>query len=249
MGIDAYTLGFIRDLGPPLPGARALMLGRQAVNRAVEHPKVAAFARALEPGAADWPEKPRSPEFLERLMGVMGYAVETLDISPYQGAGILHDLGRPVPEALHGRFDLIYDGGTTEHIFNLPTAFANIARMLRPGGVFVTANLMNGGPTHGLYQFSPELVWSYWKRALGWEVLACRALPVQDAERHPPFDLPDTGAEGRRPRILQALPRGWTFLFAAVRKTGEPPEGELRAFQGDYLSRWAARQAEDEGEE
>ena len=52
-------------------------------------------------------------------------SVEALDASPYEGAARLHDLNEPVPAAWHEQFDLVFDGGTLEHVFNLPTALKN----------------------------------------------------------------------------------------------------------------------------
>ncbi|MEM6480699.1 MAG: class I SAM-dependent methyltransferase [Pseudomonadota bacterium] len=84
--------------------------------------------------------------------------VETMDFSDYEGATIIHDLNRLPPPELEEQFDLIIDGGTTEHVFNIPFALEGLYRMLRPGGRLLSINGMNGWYNHGIYQFTPEFV-------------------------------------------------------------------------------------------
>ena len=82
-----------------------------------------------------------------------------------------HDLGKRVHEiiadrndpdalksALSGKqFDLVFDGGTLEHVFNFSTALKNCMHMVKPHGRFVSVTLPNNWCGHGFYQFSPEL--------------------------------------------------------------------------------------------
>lgn len=46
--------------------------------------------------------------------------IDSMDTSDYEGATIVHDLNVPVPDSLKGKFDVIFDSGTMEHIFNVP---------------------------------------------------------------------------------------------------------------------------------
>lgn len=59
-------------------------------------------------------------------------------------------------------FDIIFDGGTLEHVFNIPNAFKNIHLLLNKGGVFCRYGLLNL-TGHGFYDLSPELFfrWFY----------------------------------------------------------------------------------------
>jgi hypothetical protein len=54
-----------------------------------------------------------------------------MDASAYQKAEFVHDLNRPVRPALHAKFDTVFDGGTIEHIFDIPAVFDNVDRLLR----------------------------------------------------------------------------------------------------------------------
>src|SRR4051812_36813523 len=56
----------------------------------------------------------------------------SLDISAYDGADFLFDLNNDNPPLhLRFRFGAILNGGTIEHVFNIPHALTAITRMLR----------------------------------------------------------------------------------------------------------------------
>lgn len=48
-----------------------------------------------------------------------------------------HDLNTPLPADLRERFGLVVDPGTTEHVFDVRTALANVVSALRPGGTVI----------------------------------------------------------------------------------------------------------------
>jgi SAM-dependent methyltransferase len=60
-----------------------------------------------------------------------------IDVSDYEGADIVADLGYPVDASLHGKFDFIYNGGCFDNMFNPGQAMMNLSRMLKPGGRIV----------------------------------------------------------------------------------------------------------------
>ena len=81
--------------------------------------------------------------------------VHSLDFSDFEGANIIHDLNIPIKDGLTNSYDLIFDGGTLEHIFNLPEALKNIFLLLKTGG-FIVHNLPSHNHVdHGFYMFSP----------------------------------------------------------------------------------------------
>lgn len=176
--------------------------------------------------------------YAERALEALGFGqVETLDFSDFEGATHAHDLNAPVGEDLEGKFDFILDGGTIEHVFDVRMALTNVFRMLRTGGIFVSANGMNGWWGHGLYQFSPDIVWSFWKRAAGCEVLRCEAVPHR--HRYRAVALPDPAEGGRRLFGLgKRLPASRVYLYYEVRK-GEGARLEGPALQSDYVARWS----------
>ena len=84
--------------------------------------------------------------------------VHAIDISDYEGADIIMDLGAAdIPKELLNHFDYIIDSGTIEHIFNIQNALNNIVKMLKVGGKVFHYIPANNWINHGLWQLSPEL--------------------------------------------------------------------------------------------
>ena len=83
--------------------------------------------------------------------------IRSVDASNYEGADIIHDLNVPVPTALQGASDFVYDGGTIEHVFDVAAALRNAMKLTKVGGTLMLSNAANGQCGHGFYQFSPEL--------------------------------------------------------------------------------------------
>lgn len=94
----------------------------------------------------------------------MGFrSVESVDVSGSEGCTHILDLNSSdLPDVLRGRFDLIYDGGTLEHVFDVRAAQRNKFEMLRPGGVIIDFLPVNGWVDHGFYQFSPTFFADYY---------------------------------------------------------------------------------------
>jgi hypothetical protein len=49
-------------------------------------------------------------------------SMASLEASAFEGAKFVHNLNQPVGNEFKQRFDLVYDGGTFEHVFNFPAA-------------------------------------------------------------------------------------------------------------------------------
>lgn len=69
------------------------------------------------------------------FFGLLGVDdIQSMDVSTYEGAEIIHNLNEPIPDAMVGNYDFVIDGGTFDHIFNVKTSFSNVTRMLKVGG-------------------------------------------------------------------------------------------------------------------
>jgi SAM-dependent methyltransferase len=95
-----------------------------------------------------------------KLLGVNDLTV--LDCSSDEKADLIVDLNYQVPSALLNRFDLIIDGGTLEHVFDVKQALANIVSMLKPRGRVIRFSPANNYANHGFYQISPTLFLDYY---------------------------------------------------------------------------------------
>jgi hypothetical protein len=110
----------------------------------------------------------RTADGIGFLTALGASSVSEMDASDYEGAALVHDLNSPVPSQLHDTCDFIYDGGSLEHIFDVPEVFRNYGRLLRRGGVLAVSTSANNQCGHGFYQFSPELIYRYFCPQNGW---------------------------------------------------------------------------------
>lgn len=180
--------------------------------------------------------------YAETFFRRLGFdTVDSMDFSDYEGASLVQDLSAPLAPALEGRFDVVYDGGTCEHVFELPTAMRNIDRMLKPGGVLIGHSPANNWVNHGFYQLTPELVFGFWEKAMGYEVLHCRLQPLQPRLARAQVEMTNPNVTGLRPRFSRKIEElGGLMLDYAVRKPAARA-GDGRAYQTDYLTRWEER--------
>ncbi|CUJ21996.1 hypothetical protein [Cognatishimia activa] len=239
MGVDFELFERLVELSTRFrPNGRTLMLGRHTfkVPEKITHK----FVRTLRRKEVDLnvEEIQQEDGYCETLMRKLGFGeMEAMDFSDYEGASILHDLNRPVPKALHGQFSFIFDGGTIEHVFNVPQALENAFLLLKPGGRFVSANGFNGWPAHGIYQFNPELVWTYWKRNCGCIVHDCRGIQKKPRGGNYHLPFPDPAETGRRLRLKGKVPEGRMYLYYEIERTAESVLKDL-VLQSDYETKW-----------
>jgi hypothetical protein len=97
-------------------------------------------------------------------------SVSSLDASGFEGADYICDLNHKSSDSLEQKFDCIFDGGTLEHIFNLPQALENIDKMLKIGGHVIHNLPSHNHVDHGFYMFSPGTLWDYYL-ANGYEIV------------------------------------------------------------------------------
>ncbi|KAF0676806.1 class I SAM-dependent methyltransferase [Profundibacterium mesophilum] len=224
MGISLVPGMFLVRHAPRMQGLRnGAILGRQKLHmggRRLERFIGAARGHGfdLSAGAITQPDG-----FSEALLAQLGYpALEAVDFTDKEGAPHIHDLNLPVPPALRERFDLVIDGGTTEHVFHIGQAIENCHAMLRPGGLMLAFIACDGWFGHGFFQTGPDVPWRYWHHARG-----CEMLEVSVVNRKMPrriIDIPDpTG----RPRGGEMALQGPHMLLYACRKPFDPPPYQL----------------------
>jgi len=78
-----------------------------------------------------------------RGLGIAADHIKALDVSDYEGAEVVCDLNRPLPEGLYGTADFIVDGSTLDNVFNPAQALLNCHALLRPGGRLLMINAWN----------------------------------------------------------------------------------------------------------
>ena len=89
--------------------------------------------------------------------------IDTLDVNDYEGANIIFDLNQNnTPKELISKYDLIYDGGTLQHVCNIGNALKHLTKMTNKNGVIFHSNPCNGYIDHGFFQISPTLYFDYY---------------------------------------------------------------------------------------
>ncbi len=235
MGIDLYAFDFLLNFKAQGLGD-TLCLGRQGFHVTKREGNAAIAQEILSRhDAGGVLEDLMSPDgYSEKFLRYLGArTVLSMDMSANEGAELLFDLNQPIPEEFHDRFDFIFDGGTSEHIYDFPAVMDNVKAMLRQNGVYVGINTANNMLGHGLYQFSPELFWWVFSKEQGYSVEKMQLMPIFG--RPAPVDLIDTA--GHRQEVGPT--KGPTYVVVAARRTGPRPTGSVGIHQSDYAAAWS----------
>jgi len=173
-------------------------------------------------------------DYCEPFFALLGAKqVVSVDASDYEGATVVHDMNRPIPDSLRERFSVLHDGGSLEHIFNAPQALKNCMEMVKVGGHFTQVSNANNFMGHGFWQFSPELIYRVFSPANGFlvEVLLLH-------ERVPDggwYIVADPEQVRTRVELCNSAP---TYILTIARRMtikeifADPPQ------QSDYIPLW-----------
>jgi SAM-dependent methyltransferase len=145
-----------------------LTIGHQYLNVSPKQIKQLTKSYAPSMDSSAFSQDRYADQFLETLLDAK--SVTSIDYSDYENCDIVHDMNYPVDPSHHEKFDAVIDGGTLEHVFNLPIAISNYMQLVKKGGslfIFTTANNHTG---HGFYQFSPELFFRIFQPENGFEI-------------------------------------------------------------------------------
>ncbi len=208
MSIDANMAVLLRDCLRDAPaGKRSIItLGRQTIRIAPEHVPALVGAGVLPPAAGASLPQPLDQEWLFRALGFE--EVHSLDVSDYEQCTHLFDLNQPeLPPELVGRYQVVFNGGTLEHLFNAAQGLKNALGMLEPGGLFIHAGPVNNWEDHGFYQFSPGLLHDYF-HANAFEACFSAAL----------LDTVPPGPDGPELTVVPLLPGERSRTFAQGRR-------------------------------
>ena len=159
MGIGRAAIALLLEEAAARPfSGRVATLGRQTIS-ATDQEVAKQFARfGLSPAAT---KEGRLDD--QRLFRMMGFAaVESIDYSDFEGATHILDLNTDeISPALVGRFDVVLDSGTIEHVFHIPNALKNVLTLAKEGGRVVFLSPSSNHVDHGFYMFSPTLFMDY----------------------------------------------------------------------------------------
>jgi len=215
-------------------GGDVLMLGRQA--NALETADLAVLEQhyGLALSALAGSTQPWSEAFFQRLGAAK---VESLDYSDYEGAALIHDMNQPWPTGLPPKqYNLVYDGGTLEHVFHLPQALLNAMSLVKPGGVFVGASPCDGWLGHGFHQLQPELFFRFFTPERGFKLHGVWLGEFKpDASRARLFKLHDPAVTGLRNHVPGKRPLA---ILVCAEKVAEVSMPQSWPSQSNYTAMW-----------
>lgn len=162
-----------------LDGAtRVMEIGAQQISDSLMLAPELAVAFSLFGCTAPPPFKPVGQENFTTaapssvaFWAALGIKRSAIDV---EGDAIRLDLNRGrVPRRLRGVFDLVVNGGTTEHVANQMNAFRIIHQLIRVGGVMYHELPAGGLVDHGLVSYQPKF-FNMLARLNGYEALYVR---------------------------------------------------------------------------
>ncbi len=172
------------------------------------------------------------------LFRALGFShIDSMDYAGYEGATILHDLNDPEPpEELVDRFDVIFDRGTSEHVFHLPNLMSSLVKMTKVGGRIIHFSPSSNHIDHGFYMFSPTLFHDYYQ-ANGFEVETMLLVRQPWLERHPRVEVFDYTPGCLGPVSHGGLDAAGYQLFFVVTKRPDSTFGRIPQ-QSFYVGEW-----------
>ena len=67
------------------------------------------------------------------------------------------------------KFDIFFDGGSLQHIYDVPKALKNISKMTKINGKIIHTAVFNNFQGFGFYQLSPEIFFSIYSNITGFD--------------------------------------------------------------------------------
>ena len=98
--------------------------------------------------------------YAENFLENIGFtAVDSLDLTDFEGANKLYNLSIPLStqnaNSIENKYDAVFDFGTSEHVFSIASSIKNSLFMLKNGGELIMSLPMTGFTDHGFFQLSP----------------------------------------------------------------------------------------------
>jgi len=180
-------------------------------------------------------------QWAEPLFALLGaQQVDSIDASDYEQATHIYDFNQRLPMSLMNQFSVVHDGGTIEHVFNIPQAFKNCMEMVRPGGHFIQVSAANNYMGHGFWQFSPELIYRIFSRESGFQIKAVllhepKKMLATGASFGTWYKVDDPATHYCRVELTNQIP---TYICTIAQKVANAAILARFPQQSDYAEAW-----------
>jgi len=134
--------------------AKCIMLGRHNIYIRTQNQKniiISSFPHIAIDSLSGYAE-----QFFENI----GFTtVDSIDLTDFEGANQLYNLSLPLStqnaNSIEKKYDVVFDLGTSEHVFSIASSIKNSLFMLKNGGELIMSLPMTGFTDHGFFQLSP----------------------------------------------------------------------------------------------
>jgi hypothetical protein len=175
-------------------------------------------------------------EYSDNFFSLLGAEqVSSVDMSDFEGATHIHDMNQPLPDDLRGRFSVVHDSGTLEHVFHFPQAMKNCMEMVAVGGHFTQVSNANNYMGHGFWQISPELIYRVFSPANGFQIKTVLLHEVVPGGGW--YFASDPAQFGDRIQLCNSRP---TYILTAAKKVAQVDIFASMPQQSDYARAWSA---------
>ncbi|MFO0892546.1 MAG: hypothetical protein U0790_25815 [Isosphaeraceae bacterium] len=238
MGLNRQTLKMLCEARSRGASFRdLLMIGRLKLTVSVPDTLRILREYGIEPPREELSED--AFEYSEKVLSWLGAQhIESLDISDYEGANLIWDLSRPIPGDWHERYDLVLDGGTMEHVFDVAQVFENYMNLVRVGGRLIVTTPANNTVGHGFYQFSPDLFYRVFSPDNGFRVEQLVLYEVYDGS--PSYEVADPATFG----VGLELSNAWLEVYLTIEAMRTAKTELFRSLptQSSYGDFWEGRE-------
>jgi hypothetical protein len=234
-------------MGLDFNGARFLLNERQSGVQFTTFATIGRQSLLLRPwmlselakrNGLDWAGKSEelfATGYAEPILKMLGaQTIDSFDYSSYEQATVVHDFNRVIPTEFHDRYDVVLDGGSLEHVFNMPQAIANCMSMVKVGGRYLGITPANNLFGHGFYQFSAEFYFRVLSEENGFSDTRIYIAEVKlDA---PFYQVIDPNVVRERVTLTNSNP---VVMYVSAHKDSSEDILVTSPQQSDYASIWS----------
>jgi hypothetical protein len=223
MGIGLHEFNFLRYSKQQRDFDRTVTLGRQELH----------VPESTVRDALALSSEYKNDKYCDRLLRDQFGAghVDSIDVSEYEDASIVHDMNLPLPEHVAQRYDTVIDGGCLEHIYNVPQALLNCSKFCRPGAQILHMLPASNCCGHGFWQFSPELFFSLYSKKNGYSDTEVFLADLSKTSKW--FRVKPPGS-GERINV-HSISETYVLVRTVLRESGFSHSGVQ---QSDYVFEW-----------
>lgn len=189
----------------------------------------------------DYEEVKQADGYAETFFQALGaHEIVSYDYSDYEGATFLHDMNIPISDLHKEKYNVVFDGGTLEHVLHYLIALKNAMEMVKVGGNLILTTPTNNYNGHGFYQFSPDLFFT---------ILEGNGFTIEDISladktaegKYITHKLENVVCDGKRflSKNLNTFGMG-SLLYVCARKIGRVPD-ILTCYQANYEVMWGKK--------